>query len=474
MIRRLLALTLLLCAVGAAPAGAAGPTGDPAGWTDRQLAAQLVLAGYDMGRLGDAMPWVRAGLGGVVLFGRPPADLGSRLARLRASSSVVPLVASDEEGGQVQRLEPLLPALPSAETMGRTRTASQVRSLAASYGRRMRALGVDMDLAPVTDLSVPGMYIEQTDRAFSRTPSGVAAYAGAWQAGMRAARVTPVAKHWPGHGSAANTHDTAATTPPLSTLEQRDLLPFASLMRAGIPAVMVGNLQVPGLTEPGMPATLSPRAYRYLRERAGADRLLVTDSLNMGAIRVGAHLTPAQAAVRALRAGADMVLIDPGGPASVVDAIQSALTSGSYPRSQALTAVRRVLAVKRLTNAPSTPTSLTPVNGSAGASLTPSLTGLARDPVPGTDTVLFYVRSKGMAAWDVANGARVLATTRTRAVYPVPAGRLAPASAYEWRMRTCNDAGRCSAPTVVLTFTTATPPPPSPPPSDTPTASLAQ
>lgn len=458
----------LLGSLLALPARAAGPTGDPSGWTDRQLAAQLVLAGYDMNRLGDAVPWVQAGLGGVVLFGTPPSDLGMRLARLRASGSVVPLVASDEEGGRVQRLRSLLGPVPSAEYMGRAWTTRHVRDVAASYGRKMRALGVDVDLAPVADLSVPGMYMEQTDRAFARTPSAVSGYAAAWQLGMRRAMVAPVAKHWPGHGSAANTHDRAATTPPLSTLESRDLVPFDYLQRAGIPAVMVGHLTVPGLTEPGTPATLSPRAYRYLRERAGPSRLLVTDSLSMGAIRYGAHLTPAQAAVRALRAGADMVLVDPGGPGPVVDAVQAAIGSGSYPRATALSAVRRVLAVKRTTNAPLTPSSLTPANGSVGGSVTPALSGVLRDPVPGTDTATFYLRSRGSATWNLVNGATVQAATGTRVVYRVPAGRLAPASSYEWRMRSCNAAGRCSAPTPVLGFSTGAPPPP----SATPTATI--
>lgn len=466
--RRLVVGALLLAAVGVPPASAAGPSGDPAAWTDRQLAAQLVLAGYDMAHVGDAVPWVQAGLGGVILFGKPPADLRARLARVRGAGSVVPLVASDEEGGQVQRLKPLLPALPSAETMGRTRTAAQVRSLAASYGGRMRALGVDMDLAPVADLSVPGAYIEQTDRAFARTPSAVSAYAGAWQGGLRRSRVAPVAKHWPGHGSAANTHDRAATTPPLSVMEKRDLLPFASLMSAGVPAVMVGHLTVPGLTEPGTPATLSPAAYRYLRERAGPDRLLMTDSLNMGAIRLGAHLTPGQAAVRALRAGADMVLIDPGGPGPVVDAIARAITSGSYPRGRAVSAVRRVLRVKRTVNAPSSPTSLAPANGTS-ASVTPTLSGVLHDPVPGTDTATFYVRTAGSGSWDVANGAAIRASAGSRASYAVPAGRLLPGTSYEWRMRACNDAGLCSAATAVLTFTTLAPAP-SPSPTETATA----
>jgi beta-N-acetylhexosaminidase len=469
--RKLLAAALLLGTVGLVPARAAGPVGDPAGWSDRSLAAQLVLAGYDMRHVADATVQVQAGLGGVILFGTPPSDLRTRLARLRAAGSVVPLVASDEEGGQVQRLKPLLPALPSAETLGRTRTTTQVRSLAASYGSRMRALGVDMDLAPVADLSVPGKYIEQTDRAFSRSPSGVAAYAGAWQQGMRSVRVAPVAKHWPGHGSAANTHDRAATTAPLATMEQRDLVPFASLLRAGVPAVMVGHLNVPGLTEPGTPASLSPRAYRYLRDRAGAGRLLVTDSLNMGAIRIGAHLTPGQAAVRALRAGADMVCIDPGGPAPVIDAVQRAITSGSYPRAQALTSVRRVLAVKRTTNAPGSATSLSPATGTT-ASLAPTLSGLVHDAVPGTDTATFFVRTEGSATWNVVNAAAVREATSARASYRVPAGRLLPATTYEWRLRVCNEAGLCSGYSPVLRFTTVTPAP-DPTPTDTATATIS-
>lgn len=453
--RRLLPALALLLPLLPAPALAAGPTGDPAGWTDRQLAAQLVLAGYDMSRTDDALPWVREGLGGVVLFGRPPSDLAARLKRLRAAGTVVPMVASDEEGGQVQRLKAVLGALPSAEAMGRTRTAPQVRALAASYGGGMARLGVDVDLAPVTDLGIAGFYVEQTDRAFSADPAKVAAYAGAWQAGMRSARVAPVAKHWPGHGQAANTHDRAATTPPLSTLERRDLLPFGDLLQAGVPAVMVGHLNVPGLTEQGVPATLSPGAYRYLRERAGAERLLMTDSLNMGAISIGMGLTPARAAVRALRAGADVVLVDPGaGPGPVVDAVSAALASGSYPRAAAVASARRVLAVKKTTNAPLPVSSLAPAQGTTDAALTPTLSGLARDRVGGTLTAQFHLRTGGSATWNVANGARVQVPSGTRAAYRVGEGRLQHGTTYEWTVRACNTAGLCSPASPVLRFTT--------------------
>jgi beta-N-acetylhexosaminidase len=455
-VRRLLpVLALLLPLLPAAPTQAAGPTGDPSGWTDRQLAAQLVLAGYDMSRTDDAVPWVREGLGGVVLFGTPPSDLAARLKRLRAAGTVVPMVASDEEGGRVQRLRSVLGALPSAETMGATRSSADVRGLAASYGRKMAGLGVDVDLAPVTDLGIRGYYIEQTDRAFSADPNRVGAYAGAWQAGMRSVRVAPVAKHWPGHGQAANTHDRAATTPPLSTLEQRDLLPFGELLRAGVPAVMVGHLNVPGLTEQGTPATLSPNAYRYLRERAGPGRLLMTDSLSMGAISIGMRLTPAQAAVRALTAGADVVLVDPGpGPGAVVDAVAAALTRGSYPEAAAVASARRMLAVKRTTNAPLPMSSLAPASGTTGASLTPALSGIVRDRVGGTLTAQFFLRTAGSASWNVVNGARVQAGSGARASYRLGGGRLQPGTSYEWSARACNAAGLCANAGPVLRFAT--------------------
>ena len=454
--RRLLpALALLVPLLAVPPAHAAGPTGDPSTWTDRQLAAQLVLAGYDMSRTDDALPWVREGLGGVVLFGTPPSDLRARLARLRAAGTVVPMVASDEEGGRVQRLRSVLGALPSAETMGATRTPAQVRSLAASYGAGMARLGVDVDLAPVIDLGIRGWYVEQTDRAFSADPGRVGSYAGAWSAGMRASRVATVAKHWPGHGQAANTHDRAASTPPLSVLEDRDLLAFTSVLKQGVPAVMVGHLNVPELTEQGVPATLSPNAYRYLRAQAGPGRLLMTDSLSMGAIRTGMGLSPAQAAVRALRAGADQVLVDPGpGPGAIVDAVSRALASGSYARSAAVASVRRVLAVKRLTNAPLPMTSLAPAAGTTGAALTPALSGLVRDRVGGTLTARFAVRTAGSPTWNVANGAQVQATSGTRASYRLSAGRLAPATSYEWVVRACNAAGLCGPVSPVLRFTT--------------------
>ena len=126
-----------------------------------------------------------------------------------------------------------------------------------------------------------------------------------------------------------------------------DVLPFDALFDGGVPAVMVGHLVVPGLTENRhTPASLSRAALHELRDRAGPDRLIVTDSLSRGAIRTDLGLSQPAAAVRALRSGADVALVQDIGFGRVVRAIRSALDDGSYPRARAIRSVRRILAAK--------------------------------------------------------------------------------------------------------------------------------
>lgn len=320
---------------------------DPATWSNRRLAAQLVLAGVDMDHLDVAADWARRGAGGIVLFGDPPAHLRAKLRTVRDAGRVVPFVASDEEGGLVQRLRDVIYPLPSAQWMGRHRSPAQVREAATAYGERMRQLGVDVDLAPVADLLVPGYFIAEQHRAFARRPDRVAKYANAWQRGLRDARVVATVKHWPGHGHAEDTHSGLAVTPSWSQLTTADLLPFDAALKAGVPAVMVGHLVVPGLTETRhTPASLSRTALHELRRRAGADVLIVTDSLSMGAIRTDLGLSQPAAAVLALRHGADLALVQDIGFGAVVRAVTAALDNGSYPRSRAIRSVGRILAVK--------------------------------------------------------------------------------------------------------------------------------
>jgi beta-N-acetylhexosaminidase len=321
---------------------------DPATWSDRALAAQLTVSCIDDHDVRIARRQALAGIGGITLLGtRPDRHLASRLAAARkaAPHDLAPFVMSDEEGGEVQRLKSAIYPLPSAKTMGHWSTP-HVRRTAERYGKRMRQLGVRMDLAPVSDLAVRGKYINAAHRAFSSKPATVAAMARAWRLGMNDAGVATVLKHWPGHGSATNSHNGPARVPPLSTLEQRDMRPFNIELSRGARVVMVGHLMSKGLTEPGVPASESPRAMRYLRAKAGPDVVVITDALNMAAASSSLGLSPARAAVRALKAGADWALVCGNHPLRAISTIRDAIASGKLPRAQAVASARRIVALK--------------------------------------------------------------------------------------------------------------------------------
>jgi beta-N-acetylhexosaminidase len=321
---------------------------DPATWSDRALAAQLTVSCLNDHDVRPAKRQARAGIGGITLLGSSPdRHLAKRLGKVRtlAPHSLAPFVMSDEEGGRVQRLRSVIYPLPSARTMGHWH-AKHVRRTAELYAERMRALGVRMDLAPVADLAVKGAYIARLHRAFSRHPKRVAKMARAWRRGMNDAGVATVIKHWPGHGSAGNSHNGPVTVPPLATLEGRDMVPFNLELSRGAKVVMVGHLMSQGLTEPGVPASESPHALAYLRAKAGPAVVVMTDALDMDAASTSLGISPAHAAVRALRAGADWALVCGHHPIHAIGVIRDAIASGSLPRAQAEASARRIVALK--------------------------------------------------------------------------------------------------------------------------------
>ncbi len=300
-------------------------------------------------------PSVAAGAGGVILFGSSaPSDLGAQLRALaaQAEGGLAPVVMSDEEGGGVQRMANLVGSMPWPAQMSATMTPSAVYQLAEQTGAAMAADGVTMDLAPVLDLaSGPGPDALHTDgpRSFGLSPQTTSTYGLAFAAGLEAGGVIPVIKHFPGEGSAtANTDDAPASTPPLTTLEAADLLPFEAAIKAGLPAVMVGNASVPGLTPE--PASLSAAAIiGLLRNRLGFTGLVITDSLSADAISdIG--LSVPQAIVEAVAAGADMVLYNSGSPNTtfqqVVAQMVAAVSDHQLPESTLIDAVVQVLVTK--------------------------------------------------------------------------------------------------------------------------------
>ena len=119
-------------------------------------------------------------------------------------------------------------------------------------------------------------------------------------------------KHWPGHGWATDTHSGAARVPSLSVLRRDDMVPFEQAFDAGVPLVMVGHLRAKGLTGDDTPASLSRQALTYLRRRTGDTTVIITDSLSMAATTKALGIDLRAAAVRALKAGADLALFATG------------------------------------------------------------------------------------------------------------------------------------------------------------------
>jgi len=336
---------------------------DLAGWSLQRLAEQTIVLPVDEGDVAAADAGVSAGAGGVILFGTDaPSDLGAQLASVDALApgAISPFVMADEEGGAVQRLANLVGSVPSAREMGATMTPQQIRQLATALARRMRAAGVTMDLAPVLDVDGgqgPDNQDPDGTRSFSDDERTASSDGLAFAAGLEAGGVVPVVKHFPGLGGATgNTDVMSASTPAWTTLQKIGLVPFENAVAAGLPAVMVANASVPGLTT--LPASISPAAITgVLRDRLGFQGLIMTDSLSAVSLSAIGYSVPA-ATVAALEAGADMVLFNASAAelsavsGEIVSAVVQAVAAGGLTRTELEEAVAHILVAKQVSVCP--------------------------------------------------------------------------------------------------------------------------
>ena len=251
-----------------------------------------------------------------------------------ANMGPLPLAVSvDEEGGRVSRLSALIGAIPPARTLAQTKTADEVYAIALSRGQQMRGLGITVDFAPVVDVSDQGANTVIGDRSFSNDPATVTAYAGAFARGLRDAGVLPVLKHFPGHGHGSGDSHTAGVvmTPPLDQLMTSDLVPYQTLTTQGPVAVMMGHLEVPGLTG-DQPASLSAAAVNLLRSGGyggpGFNGPVFSDDLSSMAA-ISSRYGVAEAVLRTLQAGVDVALwITTDEVPAVLDRLEQAVNSG--------------------------------------------------------------------------------------------------------------------------------------------------
>ncbi|MDQ6659057.1 MAG: glycoside hydrolase family 3 protein [Actinomycetota bacterium] len=281
----------------------------------RVLAAGVLAPGFN----GTTVPaWLRdavdGGLGGLVLFGhnlqslQQTATLTAELQGQRGRGADRVLVASDEEGGDVTRIESGPgSSLPGAAALGAVDDVALTMELATAHGRLLRAIGIDCNLAPVADINSNPDNPVIGIRSFGADAELVMRHSVGYLSGLQAAGVLACTKHFPGHGDPGVDSHLAVPYLPyeLDELRRRELVPFAAAVRAGVAAVMPGHLVVPAVDE--LPASISPRWIEILRQDMGFDGVVVTDALDMRAV-AARHGVPG-AVVMALLAGADLLCL---------------------------------------------------------------------------------------------------------------------------------------------------------------------
>jgi beta-N-acetylhexosaminidase len=330
----------------------------------RERIAQMLLVGFRGLTPDEAAPTLaditQRGLGGVLLFSvdqltgsdrnvSSPDQLRDLVAALQEASALPLIVAIDQEGGQVARLGPGhgFPATPSAAAMGRG-TPAQTGDVARSMAQTLVDVGVTLNLAPVVDLAInpDNPVIAAIERSFSADPVVVVTHASPFIAAQHELGVRCAIKHFPGQGSASgDTH--LGIVDVTADWTDVELEPFADLVASGeADAVLTAHIFNATL-DPDRPATLSRATVTgILRERLGFDGPVISDDLQMGAIRDSVGYP--EAVALSIEAGVDLLLIanqlvyEPEIVSTTIDLVEGFVRSGRISEARIQASVERI------------------------------------------------------------------------------------------------------------------------------------
>jgi len=275
---------------------------------------QLLIVGFDSTKMTPRLSSLLTRLqpAGVILFARnlkTPEQTWQLLRECQKCVSTPLFTCVDLEGGTVDRFRDVLGPTPSAAEVFATGDRKLFRNHGRLIGENCRALGFNVDFAPVLDLAFEASRSVMSSRAVSANPREAAAYARDFLAGLRASGVLGCGKHFPGlgEGQLDSHHELPVIKKPLKNLWAEDLLPYR-MLRAQMPMVMISHAAYPQVTHDRAPASLSKVWITdILRKRIGYRNLIVSDDLEMGGVLSAAPV--GEAAVEHIRAGGDLCLI---------------------------------------------------------------------------------------------------------------------------------------------------------------------
>lgn len=301
-------------------------------------------------------------LGGIVLFARnveAPEQVADLARQARALAGDVPLwVSVDQEGGRVARLRAPFTVWPPMLALGRSGDEDLAARFAKTLAAELRAVGITLDFAPVLDLFTNPANPAIGDRSFGENAEEVARLASVMIRTLQAEGIAACGKHFPGHGdTSTDSHlELPIVEHPPDRFEAVEFVPFRAAIDARVACIMTAHILVPAFDEE-RPATLSPAIVDgLLRQRLGYDGLIVTDDLEMRAI--SARYSPGEAAVGAMAAGCDALLLcgaaqDP--QMAALEAIVHAVEDGTLPLRRVEDALARHHRVKARFLAPARP-----------------------------------------------------------------------------------------------------------------------
>lgn len=293
-------------------------------------------------------------VGGIAVFKKNIQDenqLSSLIADFQSASKIPMIVAVDEEGGAVARLANheafSLPKYTSARDIGKTGDPEQARQMGRTIGGYLRFYGFNLDFAPVADVDSNPANPVIGRRAYSTDAQQMAQMVAAAVEGFHEAGMLCTVKHFPGHGDTGQDshYGTATSYKTWEEMKAMEMLPFEAGITAGADVVMTAHITTPNATTDGLPASLSyTMITERLRGELGFQGVIVTDALEMNAIKN--HFTPAESAVAALRAGADVLLM-PSDLRAAFDGVVQAVEDGTFSEERLNESVRRILTLKQ-------------------------------------------------------------------------------------------------------------------------------
>lgn len=289
--------------------------------TKEQLLGQVLMFGFtDTRPSREFLSWVRENnLGGIKIFGwnaETLIELAESVTELQENLVSTPLgipllIATDQEGGWVRHIKAETSIAPGNLAIGATGRPIDAYKTGFYIGRELRALGINMNLAPTVDIYTNPEAHVIGPRAFSDDPLTTAVLAMSYGQGLEASGLVWTAKHFPGHGNAeADSHGALPLIyTDFETLWKEDLLPYRYLIREGLPAVMVGHIGYPNITDDPEPATLSSFFIsETLKEKMNFKGLVISDDLMMGgALEYVRNIE--EACIASIRAGMDMIMV---------------------------------------------------------------------------------------------------------------------------------------------------------------------